>query len=77
MSVITDDIQAHWHIVRPLLSIHNESDYDLAIEQLNVLIDEVGNNEEHPLYELLDKLGEAVYTYEEKHYPMRLGTTLS
>ena len=76
MSVITDDIQAHWRIVRPLLSICNENEYDLAIEQLNVLIDKVGNNEEHPLYELLDKLGEAVYTYEEKHYPMRLGTTL-
>ena len=36
MSVIIDDIQAHWRIVRPLLSIHNESDYDLAIEQLNM-----------------------------------------
>ena len=77
MSVITNDIQAQWRIVGPLLSIHNESDYDLAIDQLNVLIDEVGDNEEHPLYELLDKLGEAVYAYEEKHYPMRLGTTLS
>ena len=77
MSEITDDIQARWRIVCPLLSIRNESDYDLAIEQLNALIDEVGDNEEHPLYELLDKLGEAVYTYEEKHYPMRLGTTLS
>ena len=52
---------------RPLLSIRNESDYDLAIERLNVLIDEVGDNEEHPLYELLDKLGEAVYAYEGKH----------
>ena len=71
MSVITDDIQAHWRIVRPLLSIRNESDYDLAIERLNALIDEVGDNEKHPLYELLDKLGEAVYTYEEKHHPMR------
>ena len=77
MSVITDEVQAHWRTVRPLLSIRNEKEYDLAIERLNVLIDEVGDNEAHPLYELLDKLGEAVYAYEEKHYPMRLGTTLS
>ena len=77
MSVTTDDIQAHWRIVHPLLSIHNENEYDLAVERLNALIDEVGNNEEHPLYELLDRLGEAVYVYEEKHYPIRLETTLS
>ena len=70
MSVITDDIQAHWRVVRPLFSIRNEKEYDLAIERLNALIDEIGNNEEHPLYELLDTLGAVIHTYEEKHYPM-------
>ena len=76
MSVTTNDIQAHWRIVRPLLSIHNENEYDLAIERLNALIDEIGDNEAHPLYEILDTLGEAVYAYEEKHYPIKLETTL-
>ena len=70
MSVITDDIQAHWHVVRPLFSIRNEKEYDLAIERLNALIDEIGDNEEHPLYELLDTLGAVIHTYEEKHHPM-------
>ena len=70
MSVITDDIQAHWRIVRPLFSIRNEKEYDLAIERLNALIDEIGNNEAHPLYELLDTLGAVIHTYEEKHYPI-------
>ena len=70
MSVITDDIQVHWHVVRSLFSIRNEKEYDLAIERLNALIDEVGDNEEHPLYELLDTLGAVIHTYEEKHYPM-------
>ena len=70
MSVITDDIQAHWHVVRPLFSIRNEKEYDLAIERLNALLDEIGNNEEHPLYELLDTLGAVIHTYEEKYYPM-------
>lgn len=37
---------------------------------MNARIDEVGTNEDHPLYELLDMLGTLVYTYEEKHYPM-------
>lgn len=70
MSIITDDIQAHWHIVRPFFSIRNEKEYDLAIERLNALIDEIGDNEEHPLYELLDTLGAVIHTYEEKHYPI-------
>ena len=70
MSVITDDIQAHWRVVSSLFSIRHEKEYDLAIERLNALIDEVGDNEEHPLYELLDTLGAVIHTYEEKYYPM-------
>ena len=70
MSAIPADIQAHWHIVQPLFSIRDESEYDLAIERLNALIDEVGVNEQHPLYELLDTLGAVIYAYEEKHYPI-------
>ena len=70
MSVIAEDIQAHWSVVRPLFSIRNEREYDLAIERLNTLIDEVGTNEQHPLYELLDTLGAVIHTYEEKYYRM-------
>ena len=70
MSIITEDIQVHWRVVRSLFSIRNEKEYDLAIERLNALIDEVGDNEEHPLYELLDTLGAVIHTYEEQHYPM-------
>ena len=35
MSVITDDIQVHWRVVRSLFSIRNEKEYDRAIERLN------------------------------------------
>ena len=60
MNVIAEDIQAHWNVVCPLFSIRNEHEYDLAIERLNALIDEVGTNEQHPLYELLDTLGAVI-----------------
>lgn len=70
MNVITEDIQTHWGVVRPLFSIHNEHEYNLAIERLNALIDEVGTDEQHPLYELLDTFGTVIHAYEEKHYPM-------
>lgn len=70
MNMIAEDIQTYWNVVRPLFSIRNEHEYDLAIERLNALIDEVGTNEQHPLYELLDTLGAVIHAYEEKHYPI-------
>ena len=64
------EIQPHWVAIRPYLSIRDEQDYDRAVEQLNQLIDEVGTNEEHPMYEYLDTLGTIIHAYEEKRYPM-------
>jgi HTH-type transcriptional regulator/antitoxin HigA len=58
------EIQPHWQIIRPYLAIHNEKDYDRAIEQLNQLVDEVGTKEDHPLYEFLDTLGTMIHAYE-------------
>ena len=68
--MITEDIQAHWQVVSPFFAIRNENDYDSAIECLNELIDEVGDDETHPLYDLLDTLGTVIHAYEEKHYPI-------
>lgn len=70
MSTIAKDIQDHWTAISPILFIHNESEYDLAVERLNSLIDEIGTNEQHPLYELLDTLGTLIHAYEEIHHPM-------
>lgn len=70
MSVSTKDIQNHWASIRPLLTIRNEREYDQAVKRLNSLLDEIGANERHPLYELLDTLGTLIHAYEEKHYAM-------
>ena len=70
MSVITAELQQGWTQVSALLKIQDEQDYDLARERLNSLIDEVGTDEQHPLYSLLDTLGAVVHAWEEQHYPM-------
>lgn len=70
MSVITAELQQCWTQVSALLKIQDEQDYDLARERLNSLIDEVGTDERHPLYSLLDTLGAVVHAWEEQHYPM-------
>lgn len=69
-SLIAKDIQNHWTEISSLLSIHNEREYNLAVERVNSLIDEIGTNEQHPLYELLDTLGTLMHAYEEKHHKM-------
>jgi HTH-type transcriptional regulator / antitoxin HigA len=70
MSVMPDELQQHWTALSPLLSIRNEHEYDCAVERLNHLLDEVGTDEQHPLYTLLDTLGTLVHAYEEQHHPM-------
>lgn len=67
MSVAMHELAVHWAVLSPLLTIRNEDDYDRAVEQMNTLIDEVGTNEAHPLYELLDTFGTLIHAYEEEH----------
>jgi HTH-type transcriptional regulator/antitoxin HigA len=70
MTVIPQELQHHWTAISPLLSIRNEHEYDLAMERINRLLDEVGIDEHHPLYMLLDTLGTVMHAYEEEHHPI-------
>ena len=70
MNIATKDLQRHWETISPFLTIRNEHDYDLAVERLDSLLDEIGPNEDHPLYGLLEALGTLVEAYEEEHHPI-------
>ena len=70
MTSIPQELHIHWTAISPLLSIRNEPEYDLAVELLTRLLDEVGADEQHPLYTLLDTLGTLIHAYEEQHHPM-------
>ena len=70
MTVMPHELQQHWTALSPLLSIRNEHEYDLAVERLNHLLDEVGTDEQHPLYTLLDTIGTLMHAYEEQHHLM-------
>ena len=78
MSLMTPQLERSWKQVSALLQIRNEQEYDSAVERLNSLIDEVGTNEQHPLYSFLDILGAVVHAWEEQHRPMPMarGTDL-
>lgn len=70
MTLRNEELQVHWKNIAPLLCIRNEREYNAAIKRLNELLDEIGDNEKHPLYSLLDTLGTLVHAYEEEHYPI-------
>jgi HTH-type transcriptional regulator/antitoxin HigA len=70
MTVIATKLKQQWLSIAPLLTIHNEEDYDAAVERLNTLLDEVGDDENHPLYSLLDTLGIIIEAYDNEHYPI-------
>lgn len=70
MTLVNDQIQSHWTSIAPLLTIRNEREYNAAVKRMNELLDEIGTNEKHPLYSLLDTLGTLVHAYEEEHVPM-------
>ena len=70
MTLLSKQTQTHWAAVAPILSIRNERQYQQAVRRLNQLLDEIGDNERHPLYSLLDTLGTVIHAYEERHFPM-------
>jgi HTH-type transcriptional regulator/antitoxin HigA len=70
MKTINNDIQTHWGKITPLLTIRNEREYNAAVKRMNQLVYEIGANEKHPLYGLLDTLGTLIHAYEEEHFPI-------
>jgi len=73
MNLLMDTVQDHWAAIGPVLRIRTEADYDRAVSILNELIDEIGTDEQHPLYDFLDTLGTIIAAYEAEH--LELPTT--
>jgi HTH-type transcriptional regulator/antitoxin HigA len=49
-------------------SVHSTEDYAQASATIAALLDEVGDNENHPLAEVLDYLADQVKAYEDKNF---------
>jgi HTH-type transcriptional regulator/antitoxin HigA len=48
---------------------HCEEDYEGLVVFLDSLIDEVGQNETHPLASLMEVIGVLIEKYEDEHVP--------
>lgn len=59
-----------WHALEEMIYVpHTDKDYHQLVAFLDVLIDEVGEEEAHPLASLMEVVGVLVERYEEDHVP--------
>ena len=56
-----------WSLVDEGLLIRTDADYNKALKMLNQLLDEVGDDESHPLFNFLEVLGTLIESYEADH----------
>ena len=54
---------------RTLFVPHTESEYRQLVELLDSLIDQVGDNESHPLASFMEVVGILIEKYEDEHVP--------
>jgi HTH-type transcriptional regulator / antitoxin HigA len=48
---------------------HTEEEYERLVEMLDCLIDQVGEDENHPLASLMEVIGVLIEKYEDEHVP--------
>ena len=68
MNTKLKEIAKVWPDIQPVFSVpHNKKDYNKLVNLLDGLIDEVGNNENHPLTSLMETIGSLIETYESQY----------
>jgi HTH-type transcriptional regulator / antitoxin HigA len=61
---------AHWpELSQSVFVAHTEDGYQRLVGLLDELVDEVGNDDSHPLASLMEVLGLLIEKYEDEHVP--------
>ena len=59
-----------WPVLTSVVFVpHDESEYQQLVAILDDLIDEVGENENHPLASMMEVIGVLIEKYEGEHVP--------
>jgi HTH-type transcriptional regulator/antitoxin HigA len=70
MDTQLEEVVKIWPGVQNIFSVpHNEKEYNRLVHLLDGLIDEVGEDESHPLSSLMETLGSLIETYEAENVP--------
>ncbi len=61
---------SHWpELSRAVFVPHTTAEYDRLVQLLDELVDEVGNNESHPLASLMEVIGSLIERFEDEYVP--------
>jgi HTH-type transcriptional regulator/antitoxin HigA len=61
---------SHWpELSQAVFVPHSNEDYDRLVALLDQLVDEVGEDESHPLASLMEVVGLLIEKYEDDHVP--------
>ena len=72
LSTNLKNIEKIWPTASKILSVpHSKKEYINLCNRLDELIDEVGNNEKHPLASLMETIGLLIEKYEETHFKIK------
>jgi len=72
LSLELKNIKKIWPSVSKILAVpHSKKEYLNLCKRLDELIDEVGNDEKHPLASLMETIGLLISKYEEENYPVK------
>jgi HTH-type transcriptional regulator / antitoxin HigA len=75
MNTQLEKIAKIWPGIQNIFSVpHNQKEYNRLVDILDGLIDEVGENESHPLASLMETLGSLIESYETQNIPMIEGS---
>jgi len=70
MDSVVQQAEAGWSSVQKVLYVpHTDTEYDRLVEVLDQLIDQVGEDENHPLASLMEVVGVLIERYEDEHVP--------
>ena len=70
MNTQLEEIAKIWPNIQSTFSVpHNEKDYNRLVQLLDGVIDEVGDDESHPLASLMETLGSLIESYEDRSIP--------
>ena len=75
MDSVVQQAEAGWSSVQKVLYVpHTDTEYDRLVEVLDQLIDQVGEDENHPLASLMEVVGVLIERYEDEHRPEITGS---
>lgn len=77
MEAQLENIANVWPTIKDVFSVpHTEEQYNNLVTLLDNLIDEVGENEKHPLSSLMETIGNLIESYEDSNYQTNHGSPI-